>query len=405
MLILIFLIVTLIGLLIYRTRLRRIALSAPVLTAGAAETSPAALSDAQSAPTLSVIIPAYNESHNIRDCVISVLQSSTPSRSPIDLWVVDDQSTDDTLAIVRTLQQELQDPRFTVLTGEPRPQGEVWMGKNWACAQAVQHATGEYLLFLDADLRLKPEAIATALEAMQQESLALLTVCPEIVCGCLAEWLVQPIVVSLLIAGFDFAEVNDPNTETAFATGPFMLFRRTAYEQLGGHRAVADQVVEDVELARRVKQKGLKLKYAMGHNLASVRMYRNWAAVWEGWTKNWHLGSRRNLTTSLYSAFIVLLVYAGPWIGLMALLIKGVWVGLNAADGLAAGVALVTIGLQYTLRHTIAQVSGIPPRYWWLTGVGGVLVTAIVLASIIKTETGWGWTWRGRSLKLPNELV
>jgi hypothetical protein len=64
--------------------------------------------------------------------------------------------------------------------------------------------------------------------------------------------------------------------------------------------------------------------------------------------------------------------------------------------------ALVAIGLQYDLRRSIERVTAMPPRYWWLTGVGGVLVAAIAIVSIIKTETGWGWTWRGRALQLPN---
>lgn len=407
-------VVALIGTMTYSARLRRIAETAPQL-AIAVEHHAVTLPDRQQSgdlltSTVSVIIPAYNEADNIEACVRSVLQNTALAAEPLEVWVVDDQSSDDTLTIAQTLQQTLSDPRLRVLAGKPRPEQQTWMGKNWACVQAATHATGEFLLFLDADVRLKPGAIVAAVETAQRKQVDLLTLCPEIVCGCLAEWLVQPWMMSLLIAGFDFNEVNDPQAEAAFAAGMFMLFRRTAYDQLGGHQAVADQTVEDVELARRLKQQGLKLYYAVGADLAAVRMYRSLAAVWEGWTKNWHLGSRRKLSTSLFSAVIIVWVCVLPWLGLVTalyktLLYKSGTVELDLTNALAIALALVAIGLQYRLRRSIERVTAMPPRYWWLTGLGGTLVAAIAIASIIKTETGWGWTWRGRSLKLPDERV
>jgi cellulose synthase/poly-beta-1,6-N-acetylglucosamine synthase-like glycosyltransferase len=348
-------------------------------------------------PPIAVVIPAYNEAENIRECVLAVLAATQSSQ--MQVWVVDDQSIDPTLAIVQALQQELGDPRLQVLASAPRPQGEIWVGKNWACFQATQQIQTEFLLFLDADVRLKLGAIEGALQVMQSEQVDLLTVLPTIVCGCLGEWLAQPLIISLLAVGLSFAEVNDPESETVFAVGPFMLFRRNAYESLGGHLAVASEVVEDVELARRIKQKGLKLKYGLGHDLAAVQMYRSAATLWEGWTKNWYLGSRRNLLGTLYTAAIVLWTCTGPWLGLLLLLGTVVTSGVSLLHGLAIALALASIALHYWLRCDVERLAAIPRRYWWLTGVGGVFVAAIAIASIIKTETGWGWTWRGRSLK------
>jgi hypothetical protein len=401
-------IVALLGTLLYAAKLHRVAVNAPKLTI-AVNSSDRALSETNqqretvALPRVSVIIPAYNEADNIEACILSVLQEPVLPPEHLEVWVLDDQSSDATLAIAQALQQSLNDPRLRVLTGKPRPDQQTWMGKNWACVQAATYATGEFLLFLDADVRLKPGAIGAAIEIVEEKHVGLLTLCPEVVCGCLAEWLVQPWMMSLLMAGFDFNEVNDPNAEAAFAAGMFMCFRRTAYEQVGGHQAVADQAVEDVELARRLKQQGLKLYYAVGANLASVRMYRSLAAVWEGWTKNWHLGSRRNLSTSLFSATIMLWVCVLPWLGLVTLLYQGATVGLTLLNVLAIAIALTAIAMQYRIRCSIERVAAIPPRYWWLTGIGGLLVAAIALVSIIKTETGWGWTWRGRSLQLPDK--
>ena len=101
-----------------------------------------------------VMIPAYNEAENIEACVRSVLNSTNLSSKQLTVWVVDDQSSDRTWDILRQLDQE-GDDRLKIIQGTPRPTGEVWMGKNWACAQAMDQATGDYVLFIDADVQLK----------------------------------------------------------------------------------------------------------------------------------------------------------------------------------------------------------------------------------------------------------
>jgi cellulose synthase/poly-beta-1,6-N-acetylglucosamine synthase-like glycosyltransferase len=347
---------------------------------------------------ISVIIPAYNEAENIEECLLAVLHSTALPAERLEVWVIDDQSTDETWTIAESLQQRLNDPRLHLLRGQPRPTGEVWVGKNWACTQAVAKTHGEFLLFIDADTRLKSGAIEATVSLMQQEQIDLLSLGPAVVCGCLAEWIAQPLIISILLVSYDLAAVNDPTSDTAFAAGPFMLFRRTAYEKIGGHRAVADQVVEDVELSRRVKFSGLKLKYLLGNKMADVRMYRSWGALWEGWTKNFFMGSHRNFKGMIQLIVVMLLVYVVPWIGL-GVAISQAFIAANILTIVVLVLSLLGITLHYRLRQILAQ-SSMPPRYWWLSGVGGVAVIAITIGSIIKTETGWGWTWRGRSLKV-----
>ncbi len=372
---------------VYTSKLRAISQQAPQLSL------------AQSADLtlpVSVVIPAYNEAENIEPCLLSVLNSTDSEH--LEVWVVNDQSTDATWTILQTMQQSCSDPRLHLLQGQPRPEAERWVGKNWACTQAAEQAKGEFLLFIDADVRLHPGAIETAVQTMQQEQIDLLSCVPAIECGCLAEWLVQPLVMSTIMIGFDLPAINDPATDYAFAAGPFMLFRRIAYDKIGGHRAVADQVVEDVELARRVKFSGMKLRFVLATALGTLRMYRSGEALWEGWTKNFYLGTQRNLKGVLRFMGLILIMCTLPWISLpiaMAQLLSG----FSLAAAITLILALIAIVLHYQVRRQLVAVLGIPPRYWWLTGLGGVIVTGIAVASIIKTETGWGWTWRGRQLK------
>jgi hypothetical protein len=346
-------------------------------------------------PSLSVIIPAYNEAENIVNCVCSALASSDLPPEKLEVWVVDDQSVDETWEILQQLQTRLNDPRLKLMAGQPRPEGQVWLGKNWACTQAAEVAQGEYLLFLDADLTLNKGAIATALEFAQKQQTDLFTLCPTVACGCLAEWLAQPLIIHTMMIGFNFQSVNDPATDAAFAAGMFMLFRRSSYEQIGGHRAVAAKVVEDVELGRLVKYSGLKLYCALGNELASVRMYRTGAALWEGWTKNLYSGGQRNPVSMGKFVLVILLMCCVPWVGIGVALFAG-W---SLWSLILLALCLPALAMHYVIRRIGFSASGIAPRYWGLTGLGGLFVVAIGLGSVVKTETGWGWTWRGRSLR------
>ena len=237
--------------------------------------------------SLTVVIPAFNEAHNIEACVASVLANHPPCRD-WSVLVVDDESTDAT--VENALRAGSAASHFRLIQAGPRPANERWVGKNWACSKAVEQLSSEWLLFIDADVRLKPDALQRALAQALDEQADLLSLAPRLSCGCLAEWMVQPIMASLLGLGFPIVETNDPASPVAFAAGPFMLFKASTYRQIGGHWALAGEVVEDLALARAIKAGGHRLRYLLGLDAVDLRMYSNLAALWEGWTKNWFLG-------------------------------------------------------------------------------------------------------------------
>jgi glycosyltransferase involved in cell wall biosynthesis len=104
-------------------------------------------------PKVLVIVPAYNEAENIRDCASAMRESTPLSVDNLEVLILDDRSTDDTKDLGQTLQQQPGGPRLKILAGQPRPANQYWAGKNWARAQAVQVATGDFLLFIAADVR------------------------------------------------------------------------------------------------------------------------------------------------------------------------------------------------------------------------------------------------------------
>jgi hypothetical protein len=191
-----------------------------------------------------------------------------------------------------------------------------------------------------------------------------------------------------------------------------MLFRRSVYAAIGGHRALAAEVVEDLALARRIKQGGHRLRYLLGLDALDLRMYSDFSSLWEGWTKNWLLGLDGDVARALGASSVVLLIFSGPWLlaPAAALLAAGLAVGFAvgfAPEGLpgqrlvllaALALAIAGIGLQLLLRLWTRRQFQLPISFWWLMGAGGLVVAAIGPVSVWRTLSGRGWTWKGRPL-------
>lgn len=386
------------GLLILITGLARVFARAPRLMEQQEPGSDP--SDALANTSLTVVVPAYNEATNIAACLTSLLRSQDPC-GDWKVLLVDDRSSDATVAIAREAAGACgaTEPRFSLLDAGPRPLGERWVGKNWACSRAMEQVSSDWVLFVDADVRLQPATLRRALAQAIADGADLLSLAPRLSCGCLAEWMVQPIMASLLGLGFPIEAANDPVSPVAFAAGPFMLFRRSAYLAIGGHRALAAEVVEDLALARRIKQGGHRLRYLLGLDALELRMYSDFASLWEGWTKNWLLGLDGDVARALAASSVVLLMFSGPWLLTPAAAIAAALLPDQRLVLLAAlALALVGIGLQLVLRLWTRRQFQVPLTLWWLMGAGGLVVAAIGPVSVWRTLSGRGWTWKGRPL-------
>ena len=289
--------------------------------------------------------------------------------------------------------------RFRLIQAGPRPPHQRWVGKNWACSKAAEQISSEWILFIDADVRLQPDALQRALAQAIEENADLLSLAPRLGCGCLAEWMVQPIMASLLGLGFPILETNDPESPVAFAAGPFMLFKTATYAGIGGHAALAGEVVEDLAFARAIKAGGHRLRYLLGLDAVDLRMYADFAALWEGWTKNWFLGLDRDPAKAIGAALAVVVMFTLPWLLMPAsLLLLWLQPQLSAVWWWLMSLAALAITQQLLLRLWTRSNFDLPLRHWWLMGVGGLLVGAIGPVSIWRTRTGRGWTWKGRAL-------
>jgi len=226
-------------------------------------------------PEVSVIIPARNEEANLGACLESLVSQAGVE---FEIIVVNDHSTD------RTGEIAVSFPGVRVIEAGALPQG--WTGKNNAVACGAREARGQWLLFTDADTVHLPGSLARALSEAKEHEAEMLSYSPEQIAVTFWEMAILPVVFAELARQFPPAKVSDPASPIAAANGQFILIRRETYDAIGGHAAVAGDILEDVALAGRVKASGRKIRFRYAADAVRTRMYRNFAQLREGWTKN-----------------------------------------------------------------------------------------------------------------------
>jgi chlorobactene glucosyltransferase len=330
-------------------------------------------------PFVSILIPARNEAAVIAQTVTSLTQQTYTN---FELIVLDDQSSDNTAERAR----QAGDERVRVLSGRPLPPG--WAGKNWACWQLSQEARGDFLLFTDADTRWQPQALDALLAHQQAVEADLLTIWPTQITHTWAERLVVPL-MSFVIMGYlpIFMTYYSPFAIFAAANGQCMLWRRSAYERVGGHRTVAPSVLDDVKLARAVKRHGLRLRMAEGNALIACRMYDSWPAVRDGFAKNILAGYGGSVVLLLLAAVLHFALFLLPW-------------ALLLTPNYPWGAAMIVLGI--SARALSAAYSRQRVRDALLLPVSVLLMQRIALHAIYWQFTG-GPRWKGRILRQTKE--
>lgn len=241
---------------------------------------PAAPGPSPPGESLLVVIAARDEEEEIGRCLDALARQELEGFATV---VVDGCSTDRTREIVR-----LRAPAVRLLEEPPLPEG--WVGKNWASSLGAGSSGSEWILFLDADVRLHPATLRTALGWAEREGADLATLAPTVETVGIWERIVMPFYIQMVLTYFRTPHVNRDRSPAAMANGQFLLVRRSAYEALGGHAAVRSAVLEDVRLAELFKRQGRRLRVAYAPDLLVTRMYRDRREMFEGLLKNVHGG-------------------------------------------------------------------------------------------------------------------
>ncbi len=328
-------------------------------------------------PLISILIPSRNEAAVIGETVRGLLAQTYPN---FELIVLDDNSRDGTGDLARAAANG--DPRFRALNGAPLPEG--WGGKNWACHQLAEAASGACLLFTDADVRWQPEALGALAAYMARTGADLLTVWSTQITRTWAERLIVPLMAFAILAYLPVIMVHYSRWAIfAAANGQVMLFRREAYQTIGGHAAVRAKVVEDVALARRVKAAGLRLRMFDGAGLVSCRMYNGWAAVRDGFAKNILAGHGNRLPFLLISTVLHWFAFVLPF----------VWLVLS---NFAVLPLLLCLGV-ITLRMLTAAATHQRLLDACLMPISVLLMTRIAAHAIYWRLRYGGVQWKGRT--------
>lgn len=349
----------------------------------------------ETAPFVSILVPARNEERCIEACAGSLSRQVYPH---FEVIVLDDHSEDATPQVLERLgfSHDPASPR-RILSGEPLPPG--WTGKGWACHQLSQAARGEYLLFIDADTRHEPEMLASNMKVALEWRSDLLSSWPHPVTKTWSEKLIIPLIYLALtfypVALWQWIMKNVENARRfgprllrhfGAANGQFILFRREAYERVGGHAANRAHLVEDVALGRAVAIRageGLRLFNCDGSRLSEVRMYTRFSELWEGFTKNIRAVFEDSLAAYFLSGGFFLVVFLAPFFL--------IWGSHGVARWLVAG--------QIVLIYAIRGVLTLRFRTSWLGWLGHplgqIIATAIALNSW-RCSAGKGVVWKGR---------
>jgi cellulose synthase/poly-beta-1,6-N-acetylglucosamine synthase-like glycosyltransferase len=327
---------------------------------------------------VTVVLPVRDEERHVGDCLAAVLaQRGVPD---LRVVVVDDGSTDGTADVVRAVD----DPRVRLVAARPPPPG--WLGKPHACATGVADVPADpdaVLVFLDADVRLEPDALALAVAVLDAHGLDLVSPWPRPLTGSLAERLVQPLSPWLWMTTLPLRVAErSPRPSLTAANGQFLVVTVAAYLAAGGHAAVRGEVLEDVALARAVKRAGGRAVPVAGASLASCRMYDGWTAMSAGYAK------------SLWAA-----VGGSPAAGVVAATVLsavGLVPALAALRGSPAGLVGYAAGVAG--RAVSAATTG--TRVWpdALAHPLSLLAFDVLVARSVVGHRRGTLSWRGRSV-------
>lgn len=326
-------------------------------------------------PAVSVCIPARNESAVIAETIRAWLRQDYPA---FEILLLDDHSDDGTAQIARHAAQG--DPRLRIIEGQPLPPG--WKGKNWACHQLSQHASGEILIFTDADVRWQPGALAGVVSHFRMTRADLLTIWPTQQTVTWGERLVVPLMALTIMAYLPILAVHYiPWAVFAAANGQCLVFNRAAYNKVGGHQAVKDNIVEDMGFAYSIKKQQMRLRMADGGGQIVTRMYHNWRETRDGFAKNILGGHANSVPFLVFSTLFHWAIFIFPV----------VWFVFSPSRSplllFALGILIRALTAAAT-RQRIADALFMP--------LSAMLMT-LVVARALQWHFGSGPQWKGRS--------
>jgi len=345
---------------------------------------------ASSFPPVSIILPVRNQARTVSDCVSSLVGLEYPNK---EIIVVDGGSTDGTRELVQKFAHEI-----TLVDEQPLPEG--WVGKNWACHLGYKKSRGELLLFTDGDSVHATDSLARSVSYLQSENADLVTLAPGTILRSFWERLLQPPIFLLIMILVGGKLVNDDHRQNAIGNGQYMLFRREAYDKIGGHYAVRDKIIEDYSLGRLLKRAGMRLRFVTASDALGVRMYASLGEIWRGWRKNFYTVSERHmLPRAVTRIFLMFTFLVMPF----AVLGYGILLAATTPLNVYLIAGLFMSGLLWLGMVMLDNSIGVSPLYALMFPLAIIVYIFIGIDSTVRGSLGYGFSWKGRVYGKPIE--
>jgi glycosyltransferase involved in cell wall biosynthesis len=343
-------------------------------------------------PRVSVIVPARNEEDSIEQTLKTLLALDYDNYEVI---AIDDRSTERTGEIMDAIEKnphfsqnggEVGRPILRVIHHRELPAG--WLGKTHAMWTAANAATGDWLLFTDADVLFKPDSLRRALTYAEAEPADHVVLFPRMIMKTPGEYMMIAFFHTMFMFGHRPWKVADPSTDDHMGVGAFNLVRRRIYDAIGTHAALRMEVLDDMKLGKLVKDAGFRQRNVFGADLISIRWARGAAGVVNNLTKNFFAILSYQWWRTLLSAFALAFLNLGPFLG--------VWL----AHGWARLPYAIAVGSIFLSYIGMSRRSSVPPYYFLLHPVSSALFIYALLRSMCLTLWHGGIVWRGTKYRL-----
>ena len=349
-------------------------------------------------PGVSICIPARNEEDCIKQCVQSACNQTYPD-TDTEIIVLDDDSEDKTPEILGKLEKRFP-LKLSVKQGKPKPAD--WLGKPWACHQLSSYARGDILIFIDADTTLAPNFTRKAVAELTTRNLDFATVWPSQNLHTFWERLLIPIVYHALLTLLPTIYTHRPprwmpvflqrrfKPLFAAAAGQCMIFSRSSYEKIGGHEAVKNKIVEDVEIAKNILREDLKMRMFQGLESISCRMYQSESEIRNGFRKNFLAGFNYNTGLFIAAALLHIIAFLLPYLAFI--------MGIIYHNKIVLLLSGFIISFIYLQRILLARWFGWSILYGLLHPIGVLWFQYLGLLSLKDFFLNSDVQWKGRKL-------
>lgn len=341
-------------------------------------------------PLMSILIPARNEEENIKRCIISLTKQDYKN---IEILVLDDNSTDDTVRIVLELSEK--DRRIKLYSGGLLRKG--WLGKSYACWQLSKHARGDYLIFTDADTLHFPNSISGAVACLLRYDLDALSVFPKEIMVTFHERMMVPFGHYIILSLMPLYLIRKIKTALfCTAIGQFMLFKKEVYKKIGGHKSIKGKMLEDIKISKRVKSFGYKFMIFDGRSNVYCRMYRNFREIVEGYSKVLFAV----FDYKIYMISIAIILAAAIFLFPFIMLPVGIlfdWPAILINLIILQIIIILITKIILSLRFKCKAVDII------LHPISMIYLILIAINSVLNTKIGMGVYWKGRIYDVSKE--